>query len=77
MASCANHMSLEKELLDTGIVDSKQTVEGILMDCFDRFQRAKATVQANLPSSYISQSSSKEKLTTAWPNTTPQANQGH
>ncbi|KAK3353443.1 hypothetical protein B0T25DRAFT_590977 [Lasiosphaeria hispida] len=41
-----------KELLDTGIVESGQTVDDILSDCFSRFQSAKATVLANMPDSY-------------------------
>ncbi|KAK0715039.1 hypothetical protein B0H67DRAFT_232476 [Lasiosphaeris hirsuta] len=41
-----------KELLDTGIVESGQTVDDILSDCFSRYQTAKSTVLANMPDSY-------------------------
>ncbi|KAK4226779.1 hypothetical protein QBC38DRAFT_455914 [Podospora fimiseda] len=43
-----------KELLDTGIVEANQTVDNILIECFDRFQRAKDTVLANMPEAYAS-----------------------
>ncbi|KAK0637189.1 hypothetical protein B0T17DRAFT_567669 [Bombardia bombarda] len=46
-----------KELLDTGIVESGQTVDDILSDCFARFQTAKATVLANMPDSYTTSAS--------------------
>ncbi|KAK3997369.1 hypothetical protein QBC44DRAFT_280299 [Cladorrhinum sp. PSN332] len=41
-----------KELLDTGIVEANQTVDNILIECFEKFQRAKDTVLANMPESY-------------------------
>ncbi|KAK4218534.1 hypothetical protein QBC37DRAFT_465376 [Rhypophila decipiens] len=41
-----------KELLDTGIVENGQTVDSVLIDCFARFQTAKATVLVNMPDSY-------------------------
>lgn len=34
-------------------MESGLTVDEILSDCFDRFQNAKATVQANMPAQYI------------------------
>ncbi|KAK4163176.1 hypothetical protein QBC43DRAFT_264653 [Cladorrhinum sp. PSN259] len=41
-----------KELLNTGIVEASQTVDNILIECFEKFQRAKDTVLANMPESY-------------------------
>lgn len=42
------------EILDTGLAPSDQAIDQILAHCFDRFQDAKATVQANMPVTYNS-----------------------
>ncbi|KAK4130187.1 hypothetical protein BT67DRAFT_341837, partial [Trichocladium antarcticum] len=41
-----------KKVLDTGIVEAHQTVDGIIHECYARFQNAKATVLANKPENY-------------------------
>ncbi|KAM7199906.1 hypothetical protein V8F20_005555 [Naviculisporaceae sp. PSN 640] len=41
-----------KEILDTGVVETGQTVDDVLSDCFARFQTAKNTVLINMPDSY-------------------------
>ncbi|KAH8900038.1 hypothetical protein GQ53DRAFT_741014 [Thozetella sp. PMI_491] len=41
-----------KEILDTGIVESGQTVDQVLAECFERFQEAKTTVLHNMPDYY-------------------------
>ncbi|KAJ9161866.1 hypothetical protein NKR19_g1772 [Coniochaeta hoffmannii] len=49
------------EALDTGVVEWRQSVDEVLSDLFDRFQCAKASVNANMPSSYVSQESQRQK----------------
>jgi hypothetical protein len=41
-----------RELLDTGLVPADKTIDQVLAECFDIFQEAKATVQANMPVTY-------------------------
>lgn len=41
-----------RELLDTGLVPVDKTIDQVLAECFDIFQEAKATVQANMPVTY-------------------------
>ena len=43
-----------REILDTGIVAADQTIDQVLAGCFNLFQDAKATVQANMPANYNS-----------------------
>ncbi|OIW31876.1 hypothetical protein CONLIGDRAFT_667703 [Coniochaeta ligniaria NRRL 30616] len=49
------------EILDTGVIEWNKSVDELLSDCFDRFQCAKASVNANMPSSYVSQESQRTK----------------
>lgn len=51
---------LWQEILDSGVVEQHQTVDEILSDCFDKFQVAKASVNANMPSSYTPQESQRK-----------------
>jgi hypothetical protein len=46
--------------LDSGVVELHQTVDEILSDCFDKFHCAKASVNANMPSSYTPQESQRK-----------------
>lgn len=41
-----------RELLDTGLVPADKAIDQVLAECFDIFQEAKATVQANMPVTY-------------------------
>lgn len=43
-----------REILDTSLARADQALDQILANCFDRFQDAKATVQANMPVTYNS-----------------------
>jgi hypothetical protein len=38
-------------------------VDEVLLDLFDKYQCAKASVNANMPSSYVSQQSQRQKAT--------------
>lgn len=41
-----------RELLDTGLAPPDRAIDQLLAECFDLYQEAKATVQANLPMTY-------------------------
>lgn len=43
-----------KELLDSGIAPAELSLEQIIAECFDLYQDAKATINANLPDNYRS-----------------------
>ncbi|KAF5691467.1 C6 transcription factor [Fusarium circinatum] len=49
-----NHI---REVLATGIVRADQSVQEALAKCYDRFEHARRTVEANMPSSYAPSSS--------------------
>jgi hypothetical protein len=57
----ANLCAFLQEILDTGVIEWDQTVDETLLDCFDKFQCAKASVNANMPSTYVSQESQRQK----------------
>lgn len=46
-----------REVLATGIVRADQSVQEALAKCYDRFEHARRTVEANMPSSYAPSSS--------------------
>ncbi|KAM7187046.1 hypothetical protein V8F33_011465 [Rhypophila sp. PSN 637] len=67
-----------KELLDTGIVENGQTVDSVLIDCFARFQTAKATVLVNMPDSYtLSTTPPREKSMILCPDPPAHFTTGH
>lgn len=41
-----------RELLDAGLCPANMTLDQVLADCYARFQEAKKTVQANVPTTY-------------------------
>ena len=45
-----------REMLDSGIVPASHALDEVISDCWARFSRAQATVQANVPANYISSS---------------------
>ena len=42
-----------KEVLDSGLIEADKTVDELLAECFSKYQDAKATVQANVPATYM------------------------
>lgn len=50
-----------KEILDSGIAPAELTPEQIIAECFDLYQDAKATVNANLPDNYRSRQTTAVK----------------
>ncbi|KAK3319341.1 hypothetical protein B0H66DRAFT_267144 [Apodospora peruviana] len=67
-----------KEILDTGIVESGQTVDDILSECFTRFQIAKATVLINMPDHYTTSSTTpREKSMVLCPDPPVHFSSGH
>jgi len=40
-------------MLDSGIISGNRSIDEVISDCWARFARAQATVQANTPANYI------------------------
>lgn len=57
----ANSLAILQEVLDTGVIEWNKSVDEVLSDLFDKFHCAKASVNANMPSSYVPQEPQRQK----------------